>query len=444
MAIRRPVAKIAPFGAPLVAPAPPGATGATLVIASPSGHRARARTTRQFLIRISHRPERLPTKLGGMTKPAQPQLIEIFRAGKHTDMHGRVREYSDADIQAIADAYDPNLGSAAVVVGHPKLDAPAYGWVDKVVAKDGVLLVSEDQVDPAFAEMRKNGRFKNRSASFFLPDAPNNPKPGQLYLKHVGWLGAAAPAVPGLKPVQFAADDQDVVEFAFNDRRWGFRMAGDALRRLRDWLIDKEGLEKANEVLPDYIVNSVNEAAEPDRDSDAVRSFSEHDNTEDTNVTQATADLAAREARLKEREDAVAANENAQREAAATARRNDAVAFADGLVKEGKLLPKNKATTVELLLALPTEAPLSFGEGDDKVEKPAAELFRDLLSGLPKQIDFSERAGGDIDAGATTEFSAPAGTAINADALEIHNKALAYQAQHQGVTYLAAVKAVGG
>ncbi|STD22410.1 Uncharacterised protein [Enterobacter asburiae] len=67
----------------------------------------------------------------------------------------------------------------------------------------GDLLAEPDQLDPQFAELVGNGRFKKVSASFYLPDSPNNPKPGTLYLRHVGFLGAQPPSIKGLKQVSF-------------------------------------------------------------------------------------------------------------------------------------------------------------------------------------------------------------------------------------------------
>jgi hypothetical protein len=58
-------------------------------------------------------------------------------------------------------------------------------------------------------------RFNRISASFFLPDAPNNPVRGAYYLRHVGFLGAAAPAVKGLRKPQFSADSAGVITIAF-------------------------------------------------------------------------------------------------------------------------------------------------------------------------------------------------------------------------------------
>lgn len=66
-----------------------------------------------------------------MTKPSQTRseapadgLIEIFRAGRHTDMHGRSIEFTAADLQAIAEGYDPTLSQAPVVVGHSTTSTP--------------------------------------------------------------------------------------------------------------------------------------------------------------------------------------------------------------------------------------------------------------------------------------------------------------------------------
>ena len=151
--------------------------------------------------------------------------LHIFRAGIHQPMQGGALEFREADLAATAAAYDPALGEAPLVVGHPKTDAPAYGWVRALRAEGGDLVAEPHQVEPAFAEMVQAGRFKKISASFYTPNHPSNPKPGAFYLKHVGFLGAAAPAVKGLRDVAFAADEADVVtlEFAADGAVSGWR-----------------------------------------------------------------------------------------------------------------------------------------------------------------------------------------------------------------------------
>lgn len=142
--------------------------------------------------------------------------IHFFRAGQHTTSSGETLTFSEADLTAIAAAYDATTHEAPIVVGHPKVDAPAYGWVEKVVAKADGLHAVPRQLNPEFAESVRSGAFKKVSAAFYRPQDKNNPKPGAMYLRHIGFLGAEPPAVKGLKDVQFA-EGADIF-FAEEDR----------------------------------------------------------------------------------------------------------------------------------------------------------------------------------------------------------------------------------
>ncbi len=139
--------------------------------------------------------------------------IEIFKAGRHTDMNGRTIDFSAGDLIAAAAAYDPALHEAPVVVGHPHTDDPAYGWVAGLSSPDGNLFADLAEVDADFAEMVRAGRFKKISASFYTPESSQNPAPGVYYLRHVGFLGAQPPAIKGLKPVAFAASEEGTIQF---------------------------------------------------------------------------------------------------------------------------------------------------------------------------------------------------------------------------------------
>ena len=143
-----------------------------------------------------------------------PPQIEIFAAGKRIDDAGVEHVFSEADVADIARIYNPALREAPLTVGHPASNLPAYGWVKGLGESAGVLMMDTHQVDPQFAEMVRTGRFKKRSSSFYPPNSPNNPTPGHWYLRHVAFLGAQPPAVPGLKDIQFAAGDADAVNFS--------------------------------------------------------------------------------------------------------------------------------------------------------------------------------------------------------------------------------------
>lgn len=140
------------------------------------------------------------------------QEIHFFRAGEHTSSGGETLNFSAADLRAVAETYDASKHEAPLVIGHPKQDAPAYGWVDSVVFKDGGLYAKPRDVLPEFAEMVKQGAFKKVSAAFYPPRAKGNPTPGKLHLRHIGFLGAQPPSVKGLQPIEFA-DGGDTLEF---------------------------------------------------------------------------------------------------------------------------------------------------------------------------------------------------------------------------------------
>ena len=154
-----------------------------------------------------------------MSTPKQlPAAVEIFRPGVLIDDAGVERTFTADDIQAMADGYDPAVREAPLCIGHPAGNLPAYGWVQRLSVNDaGRLVMDPHQVEPQFAEMVSVGRFKKRSAAFYPPQHPSNPKPGTWYLRHVAFLGAQPPAVSGLKDIQFAEADQGCVCFSEGD-----------------------------------------------------------------------------------------------------------------------------------------------------------------------------------------------------------------------------------
>lgn len=130
-------------------------------------------------------------------------------------MNGAVLQFSETDLQKTVAAYDPTKHEAPLVVGHPAHNDPAYGWVQALQFADGAIDAIPTQVNPDFAEMVASGAFKKISASFYSPNSPANPVPGVYYLRHVGFLGATAPAVKGMRAPAFADTEEGVLTFEF-------------------------------------------------------------------------------------------------------------------------------------------------------------------------------------------------------------------------------------
>jgi len=146
--------------------------------------------------------------------------MEIFRAGNHTAMNGETLSFRESDLLKTAKNYDPQKHEAPLVVGHPSTNSPAYGWVQELDVRGGILHATPTQIDPDFKDLVTAGKFKKISASFYAPSSPANPCPGTYYLRHVGFLGAQPPAVKGLKSAEFEESEEylEFVEVNVDDR----------------------------------------------------------------------------------------------------------------------------------------------------------------------------------------------------------------------------------
>ncbi len=334
----------------------------------------------------------MPALDGGM-KP-----FEIFRTGKHTSSQGATLAFAEMDLAAIASSYDPALHQAPIVVGHPKQDGPAYGWVKSLAVSGDRLVCLPEQVNPEFAELVKAGSFKKVSAAFYQPASPNNPTPGSYHLRHVGFLGAEAPAVKGLKPVEFSeGDDLATVEIEFSEWRnsWAFENIARMFRGIRDWMIEKHDVETADRVVPIWDVEQLTQAAVESRvearaEDSGRLNYSEtppQDDPMTKTLEELKAELDARENALKQKETTF--SENARK-----ARATEDAAFVAGIVQDGRL-PIGLQATATALFSEMGDDELTFSEGDQEVKTSGRAAFRNLLSKIPKPVSEREIATGD-------------------------------------------------
>ncbi len=280
--------------------------------------------------------------------------IHIMKAGRQTSNDGAETSFTEQDFRDIAAVYDPAKHEAPIVVGHPKDNAPAYGWIDRLeVRKEGLFAVPK-QVNAEFSDLVRQGAFKKVSASFYRPDnTAGNPVKGKWYLRHVGFLGAQPPAVKGLTPVNFAGSSEGFVDF-------------------------EEGI------------------------------------------------MDLREERLAARERDM--------------RRRDNATFVDAMVRKGVLPIGLKEETAAFMETLSDDAVVNFSEDDGTaVTKSQVASFREFLERLPLPVVTGEICTGDFSDSA--DFSSPEHTSVNADRMELHRQATAYQRQHK-VSYQQAVLSV--
>ena len=133
--------------------------------------------------------------------------IEIARAGTFTDSLGREQTFTAGDLDAIARRYDPQKRDAPLTFGHPASDsAPAFGWAEQLKSEGGKLFARFRDVPEKVRELVAGGHYRHVSMSL-MPD--------RVSLRHVALLGAAQPAIDGLKAVEFKdGGDAITVDFA--------------------------------------------------------------------------------------------------------------------------------------------------------------------------------------------------------------------------------------
>lgn len=359
--------------------------------------------------------------------------VPIFRPGKHVAASGAALEFTEANLAATIAAYDPAVHEAPIVVGHPKDNGPAYGWVTGLAFADGEMHADLGQVDPAFAEMVQAGRFKKRSASFYSPTSPSNPVPGVFYLRHVGFLGAQPPAIKGLKDPSFGENEEGIVEFA--DDAFAMSVTARILRGLRDTLLAKWGQDDTEKALPAHLVESLEDEARRARDTPpeataSMPAFTEP-KTGDTPVTltaEQIAELQAKAARVDVLETQNAEFAEREKVAKHAARVADAKTKLNALAAAGKVLPAFVPQLAEFAARLDeaTEV-VEFGEADKP--RSQAALFWAELEARPKAIDFTERAAGDPN-GATPPMDAKQ----RAEKVRAHRDAEAAKGNHLSFT----------
>ncbi len=301
--------------------------------------------------------------------------IEIARAGTFTDSAGRPQTFTDSDLAAIANAYDPAKRDCPLVFGHPKTDAaPAFGWAEKLKAEGGRLLAQFGQVPDAVKKIVADGHYRHVSMSL-MPDRKT--------LRHVALLGAAQPAIDGLKAIELRNhDDSITIDFVKGDS-----MPGDDAQREIGALKERiAALEKENAHLKEQAKGHKEGKDKAEAEKKAA----------EEKEAKTAADFAAYRGAI----------ENEKREARVAA-----------LVESGKVKPAEKADILSFAMALAGQnTAVDFAAPDGKVEKVTLEerYFRELESRNPdcRIFEFS----------ATPRHAAEANNYPSFDASELTSK----------------------
>jgi len=294
--------------------------------------------------------------------------ISIFSVGKHTSMNGEEIEFKEDTLKAIVNSYNKNLHHAPIVVGHPKTDSPAYGWVSSLEYQDGLIWANVEHVNKDFEAMVRSGAYKKRSASFYPPNVKNNPVPSSFYLKHVGFLGGVPPAVKGLPDIHFSQDDEDIC-FDFTEDNEESILKG-LLSQLKRWINFNERENPC--VIPEEIIDDVIKNQEKEN-------------------TMSIEELKIMQQRLEEAEKKAEEAERQLKNFSEESRKDKINEKVEQLIKKGCLAPAQKTKAVQFALAQSTTHQ-SFDFGQHILNSSAEDLFFDLLESMPRVVEFNELA----------------------------------------------------
>jgi hypothetical protein len=350
-----------------------------------------------------------PHLLSRLMSQLANQWIEVFRAHK-----GENGEFTEQDVQKIVDNYNPSFHEVPVVIGHPKGNAPAFGWVEKLRRVGNVLEAKFRDVNADFEQMVKDRRFSKRSVSIY-PDEGAGPS-----LRHVGFLGAMPPVVKGLADIKFDEEDKKAIEIEFSE--------GDIVAELNQ--ADRKGIvtdvidglkalwgSKPGDVAPktfseDEVKRMVTEAAK-----EAVKATNDR--------------IAQVELSFSEREKSLATGESKSRAEAAIAKLKNA----------GKWVPAfDKMGIPQLFAELATETrTLEFGEGDAKQKKSSLDILLNFMEQSPKIVPAGEVYGGGGAPGSAPARGINAGTRGVDDASVRLDQAVKDFAEKNKVSYTEAL-----
>ncbi len=317
---------------------------------------------------------------------------KVFTTGVHTDSNGNQKIWTQADLDRIVESFNPQYHEPPLVIGHPSDNAPAFGWIEAIKREGNDLLVKYRDVAAEFAEWTKKKLFKKKSISVY-PDGS---------LRHVGYLGAMPPAIKGLPDYQFSdAGKGEAVVYEFSD--WRMSTIGRIVMRIRDYLVEKEGADKADNIIGSWEVQDLLTAPQ-EQETINPGCYSQHEEDE-MKVEEVKAligeALKDQETRFSEQLKGIAESikglgtqfselQKGQAEERAANLRREFAEFLNTPEMLKRVAEGQREATISHMVTLTGAAPVEFGEGDQKKSVSAVEDYKTKLKALPPVVEFSE------------------------------------------------------
>lgn len=335
---------------------------------------------------------KLPALITGTFKDKSGKLVDVTK-----DFMSKVKSATEK--------FQYPGGLIPIVKGHPKEEDPAYGHVKNTALQfddKGQLyaFADVDDLDPDFYEDVKKKKYNKVSVAIR--------KDGSI--RHFGTFGAHPTAIP-LDPISFAEEDDMVFQFGecnvtetdteiifgaadnLEISDWPFRNLRQLLRRLKNWLVESEGAEEAEKILPEWDLDSIGEPPRIFEKVSTEKSFSESINEEDMKLSpEVQAQLDAANEKIEKLTGQLTAATSQLSASEREKKFNSALAFCESDEMKNKIPPAlGPSNVANLLVELEGVGEIEFSEGEETKKVTAVDTVKAILKMLP-EMEFSEMA----------------------------------------------------
>ncbi|MGB9691989.1 MAG: hypothetical protein ACPL7D_07455 [Candidatus Sumerlaeaceae bacterium] len=147
--------------------------------------------------------------------------MEVFRTGDY----GPKGVWTEEDLKQLARDYSPDVLEAPLTFDHARR-GPAFGWVETLRHEGDRLVARIAGIPEIVHKLVRMGAYKKRSVEILRC----LPATGRPYIRAVSLLGAASPAVPGLREIVFTDHQGEVIAFDDDEEITALRVMVGKLR----------------------------------------------------------------------------------------------------------------------------------------------------------------------------------------------------------------------
>lgn len=319
--------------------------------------------------------------------------MPVFKVGTWKPLNREPFTASKEFVKKVVDKTKA-LGDTVIpfVLNHPKDEAVSFGGfrASDVRVNGDYLEILPSEVNSGLAEQFNAGKFRGVSVKIGTDGV----------LKHLGFLTDFPPAVTDLPGYAFAGEDEGSMLFEFSGAEFGDNRVsyiGEIFQKLRDALIAKSGVEAADAVYPQYMIDRLKEYVDDvpqyvlnmidtlqNQIFELQNSNESNSNIFSTNEEKFTVTIEELQAKLDASEARNLALEKDAAENRLARRKSEFTQFCGSDEMKNRIPPAIRTDVVEFMSAIDSEEKMEFAGGG---QMTTVEKFQSILKKLPKVVN---------------------------------------------------------